>query len=250
MNFYKVSGNDILHQMVNLKQLVFEVTDACNLRCKYCGYAELYEGYDERKNQKMSFRKAQYIIDYLYSLWRNNCVCGMTFPMSIGFYGGEPLLNVSFIQQVIDYISTLPPVGKRFYYNMTTNALLLDKYMDFLVANEFRLLISLDGDKKGQSYRVDVAGRNSFEKVYSNVKLLQEKYPDYFDKHVMFNAVLHNMNTVESIYHFIKKEFGKEPSISPLNNSGIRHDRLEEFYKTYQNYSESISHAENCESLK
>jgi uncharacterized protein len=37
----------ILYQLLHLKQLVFEVTDACNLRCKYCAYSDFYEGYDE-----------------------------------------------------------------------------------------------------------------------------------------------------------------------------------------------------------
>ena len=42
--FYKISKNVVLNNLINLKQLVFEVTDACNLHCKYCAYAELYEG--------------------------------------------------------------------------------------------------------------------------------------------------------------------------------------------------------------
>lgn len=249
-DFYRVSADDIRYYLQNLRQLVFEVTDACNLRCKYCGYADLYEGYDERQNVKMPFEMAQRIIDYLFASWQHHSINGKAMPITIGFYGGEPLLNVPFIKQVIEYVSTLPYVGRKFYYNMTTNAMLLDKYMDFLVENDFRLLISLDGNKTGQSYRIDVAGRNSFDKVYSNVKLLQKKYPDYFDKNVMFNAVLHNMNSVESIYHFIKNEFGKEPSISPLNNSGIRRDKIEEFRRTYQNYNESISHTVNCENFR
>ena len=39
---YELQENDILHQLVNLEQLTFEVTDSCNLKCKYCGYGELY----------------------------------------------------------------------------------------------------------------------------------------------------------------------------------------------------------------
>lgn len=84
---------------------------------------------------------------------------------------------------------------------MTTNAMLLDKYMDFLQEKEFRLLISLDGNEEGQGYRVDTRGNNSFPRVFHNIKLLQETYPEYFEKHVRFNAVLHNKNSVESIYH-------------------------------------------------
>jgi uncharacterized protein len=128
--------------------------------------------------------------------------------------------------------------------------MLLDKHMDFLVAKEFRLLISLDGDEEGQSYRVDAMGRNSFEKVFANVKLLQQRHPAYFAKLVRFNSVLHNRNSVERTFHFIKDIFNKETTISPLNNSGIRPDKIDEFYRTYRNYNESIQEAGNCEALK
>lgn len=246
----KALKSDIEYNLMNLKQLVFEVTDACNLRCKYCSYADLYEGYDQRENLKFPFHKAKLIIDYLYEYWEKKHCDEVNDPITIGFYGGEPLLNVPFIQQVIEYLKKLNPIGKKFYYNITTNAMLLDKYMEFLVENEFHLLISLDGNKKGQSYRIDTKGKNSFDRVFANIQLLRSKYPTYFKNFVMFNSVLHNRNGVESIYHFIKDNFGKEPSISTLNNSGVRKDKVDEFYHTYQNMNESIRKATNCEALK
>ena len=248
--YRKISHLDIEYSLANLKQLVFEVTDACNLRCKYCAYADLYEGYDQRENLKLPFQKAKLIIDYLYEYWEKRYCIEVNDPITIGFYGGEPLLNVPFIQQVINYIESLNPIGKKFHYNMTTNAILLDRYMDFLAENEFRLLISLDGDEKGQSYRVDTKVKNSFDKVLSNIQLLRSKYPSYFEHYVMFNSVLHNRNEVESTYRFIKDKFGKEPMISPLNNSGVRKDKLQEFYQAYQNVATSIQKANNCEALK
>ena len=248
--YRKISHLDIEYSLANLKQLVFEVTDACNLRCKYCAYADLYEGYDQRENLKLPFQKAKLIIDYLYEYWEKRYCIEVNDPITIGFYGGEPLLNVPFIQQVINYIESLNPIGKKFHYNMTTNAILLDRYMDFLAENEFRLLISLDGDEKGQSYRVDTKGKNSFDKVLANIQLLRSKYPSYFEHYVMFNSVLHNRNEVESTYRFIKDKFGKEPMISPLNNSGVRNDKLQEFYQAYQNVATSIQKANNCEALK
>lgn len=248
--YIEVTKNEIEYNLIHLPQVVFEVTDACNLRCKYCGYAELYEGYDKRENKKLSFIKAKRIIDYLCEIWDKHYCDDAVEPVNIGFYGGEPLLNVPFIQQVITYVEELCPKGKKFFYSMTTNAMLLDKYMDFLVEKQFRLLISLDGDKEGQGYRVDVTGHNSFDRVFANINLLRERYPVYFDKLVRFNAVLHNKNSVESIIRFTKEMFGKEPTISPLNNSGIRKDKIEEFNKTYRNYEESLSHAQNCEALR
>lgn len=248
--FEKISSKDIEYNLEHLPQLVFEVTDACNLRCKYCGYADMYEGYDYRENLKFPFHKAKLIIDYLHSIWKKYNCEGVITPMCIGFYGGEPLLNVPFIKQVINYLEELEPVGKNFYYSMTTNAMLLDKYMDFLAEKEFRLLISLDGDKDGQSYRVDAAGKNSFDRVFENINLLRNKHSKYFDRLVRFNSVLHNKNSVEKTFYFIKETFGKEPSISPLNNSGIRKDKINEFNRTYRNYKESIQQASNCEALQ
>lgn len=34
MDYRLITGKDIERNLVNLKQLVFEVTDDCNLRCK------------------------------------------------------------------------------------------------------------------------------------------------------------------------------------------------------------------------
>ncbi len=49
-----ISADDIRYQLANLKQLTFEVTDACNLRCKYCAYGEFYNDYDRRENKTLS----------------------------------------------------------------------------------------------------------------------------------------------------------------------------------------------------
>lgn len=245
-----LTRKSVIFNLQNLHQIVFEVTDACNLRCKYCGYAELYGGYDKRDDKQLSFAVAKRILDYLFDIWRLNRASGVTKPVSIGFYGGEPLLNMSFVESVVNYVNSQHDLGKKFIFNMTTNAMLLDRYADYLADHEFRLLISLDGDEKGQGYRVDVNGHNSFCRVFKNIKYLQERHPDYFEKLVMFNSVLHSKNSVESIYHFIKNTFGKEPSISPLNDSGIRPDKQEEFNRTYRNYNESIREAPNCEAFK
>jgi len=51
--------------------------------------------------------------------------------------------------------------------------------MDFLVEKNFILHISLDGDELSQSYRVDHSGKNSFNQIFRNVKLLQSTHPKY-----------------------------------------------------------------------
>lgn len=249
-DFVKVTKEDIINNLINLKQLVFEVTDACNLRCKYCGYSELYEGYDERENLKLPFEHAKLVIDYLYDYWRKGGMKDATQAVVVSFYGGEPLMNMPFIEQVIDYLEKLPYVGKLFKYGMTTNAMLLDRYMDFLVEKKFQLFISLDGDEKGQSYRVDCAGQNSFERVCRNIELLRSKYPDYFRDYVGFNSVIHDRNGIEPTYRFIKDHFGKDPLLSPMNTAGVKGTKRKEFDGMYCGLSQSIKSASDPEALE
>lgn len=236
----------ILFHLKHLKQLVFEVTDSCNLNCGYCGLSHLYEGNDDRNRKNLSFAKAKTIIDYLYSL--RNFTPGTNYPLTISFYGGEPLLNMILVEEIIAYSRNLFPFKVNF--SMTTNAVLLDRYMDFLVENEINLLISLDGNEANQSYRVDWSGKNSFHRVFNNIKLLQRKHPEYFERFVLFNSVLHNRNDVETTYRFIKTHFDKIPMLSPLNTVGIKEEKILEFNGMYRNVNENIIHSTNCESLE
>jgi putative dehydrogenase len=133
---------------------------------------------------------------------------------------------------------------------MTTNAILLHKYMDFLVAHDFHILVSLDGNKINDSYRVDHNGKNSFDRVTRNVDLVREKYPKFFDKNINFNSVLHNRNSVEDIYSYFKTKYNKKPTISELNNSGIKTDKIQEFNQTYRNSEESLHQSEHYEKIE
>ena len=135
-------------------------------------------------------------------------------------------------------------------FSMTTNALLLNKYMGYLKEHDFFLLVSLDVNKENTGYRVDKASNNAFDRIVNNVDTLKERYPDYFDKNVNFNAVLHNKNSVEEIYNFFKQKYNKIPSIGELNNMGIRKDKIEEFMQTYRNSRESLQQAEHYDEIE
>lgn len=249
-SFLKISSKEVKTNLLNLKQLVFEVTDICNLKCKYCGYGDLYEGYDPRRNNNLSIKKACNILEYLAGLWEENIDKSSNQPFTLGFFGGEPLIGMKFIKEVVQYAESLRIKGKKIYYNITTNGVLLDKYMDYLADKEFRLLISLDGDEKDNSHRVDHGNNNSHKKVFQNTKLIQRKYPNYFNRHVRFNTVLHNRNSVKSAYDFILTHFGKETSISQLNNSGIRKENVKEYLSMFKYVNDSLEKDGNLESLE
>lgn len=242
---------DVEISLANTPQVTFEITDACNLNCTYCGYGKYYSDYDVRENKKLSPNKAILLLQHLSSLWESPLNNSINKNVYISFYGGEPTLNMPFIKRIVDYVENkINCKTRKFSFSMTTNAILLDKYMDYLVAHNFNLLISLDGNKHNTSYRLDHKGNHVFEKIVMNVDLLKKVYPDYFDKRVNFNAVLHNRNSVESIYHFFKENYNKVPNIGELNNAGIRPEMQKKFSKTYRNPYESLFESENYEEIE
>ena len=63
-----LSVNDVKYHLANTPQITFEVTDACNLKCTYCGYGRFYSDYDTRENKRLSVDKAIVLLEYLHQL--------------------------------------------------------------------------------------------------------------------------------------------------------------------------------------
>jgi uncharacterized protein len=249
INYLKSTDINII--LANLYQLVFEITDACNLKCKYCSYGEFYDDYDNRENKLLPIEKAIRLIDYLVQLWNSDMNMSSNKNIFISFYGGEPLLNMPFIKSVVNYVENkIDCPNRNIAFSMTTNALLLDRHMDYLYEHKIGLLISLDGDEENMVYRVDKCGNSVFDRIINNVNLLKKKYPYYFNEYVNFNAVLHNKNSVEEIHRFFKEKYNKIPRIGELNGSGIRKDKQAEFMQTYRNARESLQQAEHYEEIE
>lgn len=80
----------------NLNTIILQVTQNCNLRCQYCVYSGSYIN-RVHNNKRMSVEVAKQAIDFLVKHSENSK------EISIGFYGGEPLLEVPLIREVVDY---------------------------------------------------------------------------------------------------------------------------------------------------
>lgn len=234
ISFMTKPNSEIIKQnLANTKQVILEITDCCNLNCYYCGYGILYNNYDKRRTGNMSVEQAKKILDYIICLHESDENFSYNEVLDISFYGGEPLLNIKLIQEVIAYLEQLK-TRLSFTYRMTTNAMLLNRYMDYLVEKDFKLLISLDGDRFANSYRLTINGKESFPVVFENALLLKEKYPEFFEKNVQFNAVLTDRNDYGEIYQFIKDHFDKIPMISELSENGINSEKLEKFKSMFK----------------
>lgn len=120
----------------NLSLLILQVTQNCNLRCKYCVYSGSYVN-RVHTNKRMNFETAKQAVDFYYNHSKNIDIA------SISFYGGEPLLEFELIRNIVEYCE-MKFSGKQLNLNMTTNATLLtNEMMDFLQVHKINTTLQL-----------------------------------------------------------------------------------------------------------
>lgn len=248
--FPTFSPEVVKDRILETLQIIFEVTDSCNLNCKYCGYGDMYNNHDRRNTKDIDLQSAIILLDFFIKGWKEKGINSIKKNIYISFYGGEPLRNITAIRKLISYIESHFPSNVSPIYSITTNGLLLKKCIDYLIDKSFDVLISLDGNEYNNSYRNTTHGKNSFSSVYNTVKWLQTCYPSFFNSNVEFNAVLHNRNNLNELLDFFQKEFSKVPSIGTLNPHGvdpIKKDEFEGMYKALYDEFNSIKNKQETE---
>ena len=243
------TDNDIRAVFSDINDIVFEVTDKCNLKCDYCAYGKFYTSYDKRESQMMSLEMAIQTIDFVISESKKSFPNIHKKNISIGFYGGEPLLNFKLIEKIVAYTKNKYP-SIEFSYSMTTNGLLLANYINFLVENNFKIDVSLDGDSSNNGYRVFHDGSSSFKQVFKNIFYVKEKFPDYFNKKIGFLTVLHDKNSVEEIDTFFANNFDVSVFLSELSFLGIRDEMKSEFKLMFNSMFDEFSNINSCSNKK
>jgi len=194
-----LTGNRILgvrHPMEHLLQsclarciagLSLQVTQSCNLRCQYCVYSGTGQ-YAQRShtNTTMPLEIARKGIDFLNAHSRDH------HTVFLGFYGGEPLLRFPFISQCVTYAKA-GLRGRDIRFTLTTNGTLLnDRIGEYMVENQFSLVVSLDGPRElhDARRRYKASARGTFDTVMKNLDRLAERFPRYVEKQVSISMVL------------------------------------------------------------
>jgi uncharacterized protein len=241
----------IKNALANTMHITFEVTESCNLDCEYCGYGDFYSGKNsQRGNNDLPINYAINLINFLFNLWSSSENKSIEKTLGISFYGGEPLLKIDFMKDVLKHINNIKPKNIIPRYSITTNALLLKKHISFLIENEFHLLISLDGNKINNSYRVYKNKREAFAKIIENIDFVYHNYPDYFKNNINFNSVLHNRNSVDDAFNYIYKKYNKKTMLSELNTYGIEESKKVEFGNKYNNALDSLNHSKDYKLIR
>lgn len=181
---------------IDARSLVVEVTERCNLRCAYCTY-----GKASKKNRSHSDRS---IDPNIARAEIRNFLGRCKADPSISYYGGEPLLEFDLIKQLSEYAKGLSPNKVRF--GVTSNGLLLKGgVIDYLVENQFELIISIDGNEEiNDAARHFGKGKNTsvWKILTRNLTALIQRFPDYYRTNISFHCVITDFGKIDSICDF------------------------------------------------
>ena len=174
------------HLNHKLDSITLQLTQKCNFRCTYCIYGQDTSLQRSHSSNTMTINVAKEAVDFLLNRSRD---CD---SVSIGFYGGEPLLEFKLLKEIVLYAKSVF-AGKPIMFHLTTNCSLInDEVIDFFYLHSINVLISLDGPKDiHNSKRVfAVNGCGTFDTIMEKLNMIKRKYPDYYMKNISFNTVV------------------------------------------------------------
>ena len=197
------------------RQVTFKVTDDCNLRCTYC-----YQ--TNKKKNSMSLEIGKKMIHYMFSAYD----AGISYfkdanGIILDFIGGEPLLEIELIDQLVDYyfsiaITQKHPWMERTMIHICTNGILYfeKKVQQFLKKHQHHLSLSitLDGNQElHDKCRIFPDGSPSYDKVIKAVQTEMKRSsiwnlgtkitisPDNLS--YLYEAIIHMVNLGFAVIH-------------------------------------------------
>ena len=192
-----------------VKALCLHVAHTCNLNCSYCFASQ---GQYQGDRAIMSFEVGKQALDFLMenSKGRRN--------LEVDFFGGEPLMNFDVVKQLVAYArSKEKEMGKNFRFTLTTNGVLIDDdVIDFANREMSNVVLSLDGRKEVHDrYRVDYAGKGSWEKIVPKFQKLVEarEGKNYYMRGTFTHANPDFLKDIEKMLELGFTELSMEPVV-------------------------------------
>jgi uncharacterized protein len=210
---------------IPLQTLVLNVTSKCNLSCGYCyEYGEDRITEPSTKPRFMNETVAKQSVDFLFT------EAGDSPTVNLTFFGGETLLNFRMLQTALAYArDRAASLGKVVNASLTTNATLLrDEVIDWIVANDVGVTVSIDGAREQQDkFRTFSNGVGSYDIIVPNIRKLLARH---HRRPVGARVTLTGQNLdVRSIYDHLFHELGFwEVGFAPVTTTWQREYAIED----------------------
>ena len=157
--------------MKNINLLIKPASSLCNLRCRYCFYADEAANRAEASMGLMTESTVETLLREAYSMADERGF------VSFAFQGGEPTVaGLSFFRHFTARARALRPRRVGIAFSIQTNGTLLDEeWARFFREEDYLVGISLDGCPEiHNTHRVDAAGKGTWNRIVKHVELLKK----------------------------------------------------------------------------
>lgn len=208
-----------------LKALCLHASHDCNLRCKYC-FAGTGPFGGDREN--MSFDTGRQAIDLLLR------ESGSRRQLEVDFFGGEPLLNLEVVKQLVTYgKGAAEKADKIIHFTLTTNGILLNQEArQFLNEEQIALVLSLDGRP---SVNDRMRGNGTYQRIVPNI-LETVKARGGQNYYLRGTYTARNLDFTEDIKHLYDlglRELSLEPVVEKDADYRLTEDLMERIEQEY-----------------
>ena len=200
-------------ELSNCSQLILEVTQDCNMRCKYCVHSGGYKNIRGHNRRNMEINVAIRSIDCFFDIISSGLRTNLDNTITIAFFGGEPILEIKKIELIIKLIEGRRKSRECFrkfniVYRMTTNGTLLNKDVIKIIKKYGIIIdISLDGPSDQHDlFRVFKNGLGSWKLIINNIKGFNDETKEYFRSNGHFICSVHPNHDTTKIDNFFTKQ--------------------------------------------
>ncbi len=163
--------------MKHLSLLIKPASSLCNMRCKYCFYANVSDCRDVRDYGIMQEKTTNKVLDAVFTDLKENDF------VTFAFQGGEPTMaGLNYFRHFVFYADECKKKKKvTVDYSIQTNGLFIDdEWCEFLKKNNFLVGLSLDGTPEYHDQnRLDQFGVGTYIRVSNTVKLFKKYKIDF-----------------------------------------------------------------------
>jgi uncharacterized protein len=161
--------------MKSISILIKPASSLCNLRCKYCFYA------DEAKNRHTSSYGIMNkdTIDILINRI-DEAFDKQEGIANISFQGGEPTIaGLDYFTYFVETLKKYPNIKTNFSIQ-TNGTLLNNKWSKFFKNNNFLIGVSLDGYRENTNlFRLDINNNGVYQNIINGIKILEKYQNEY-----------------------------------------------------------------------
>lgn len=181
--------------MQALSLLIKPASGNCNMRCKYCFYADVTQSREQPNRGMMTVETLETIVEQALSEATEFC--------SFGFQGGEPMLaGPDFFRQLVAFQEKYNKNNIEIFNSIQTNGSLIDEgWATFFAEEKFLVGLSIDGEGEVHDMmRLDAYGNTTHSRCLKAAAALEKAGADFNVLSVLTKAYARHPDKAYNFY--------------------------------------------------